>query len=1278
MPSTRPCAAFEPISPDFDVKGLVESTPNFEWVVRIHCDMIDHQGIEAFEKLVLIHVILGGKPLVVEGYDGRLDRWTFAVQWLRDNLGSKVENPRDLTKKATVPMTFAHYLNHMALLTNQWTSTNYKDPERQRIYLKDIDCPGLWNDKLQSVLPSFLYYLNETTGEVGGFGAVDETDPSGSGLRRGKGIGKAGDLMSCLPKEMRAENMMCYIGHEGTYTPSHREMCASLGQNIMVEASTGLVEDGKPTKQGSSIWLMTESKERAVVAEYWLSKLGHDIEIENHFAQVNAWKNAPFKTYVVEQKPGDFILIPPLAPHQVWNRGTRTMKVAWNRTTVETLEMALNEALPQARLVCRDEQYKNKAMIYFAAQKYSKLLRLAEKFKQKKPGSKNKGQNDIKVRQLEKDFRRLHGLYTQVLLSESFLPQQQEKSELVPFEGFITCSYCRGNIFNRFLTCPSCVVKAGDGEEDTYDVCMECYAMGRSCACISKLKWAEQFPWSELTQKHDQWRQQILAYEGKVTEKSPMSLKVELQRLGDTRTLAQVCQIELKRRPWRDITKPPPQPEGIDREEEVELDINGNVKKTKKKVRRSEKFMREHGRCHIDCRWEPKWKQAACSECNKCYCYGSLFRGYDERPEDIMANPRWRCPSCRNICSCRDCRIKPGFKPYTPSTTYLGHNTKLVADPRSVESLVDSSVSNIPWIQKAGDDTEDTTRLKRRRHEADAAQAQDPELGEDYVDEQGQQDHDDVEDRILRLAQHEGIPIDPALSTMGPTNGTASVDEDEDIYEENPEGSRQGKDSSGRGPLAPQYVVPEGGIIRDSEHAYDFTEAITYDYPDPDMGPPVPVPAENGEPAQSGYGPAVPDSPGDKIEMVSRKRKRNKLEEGEKAFIYNKRLTTLDKPKVPEKPKKRQSLIVKLQIDKEKLAGINKMRIIAQRALNGVADAPAPVIGSDLQALNTNPNVEGQPVSKKARLDQVIVDRDDEYAPGRARDRRKPRPDGLPLGPHPDTEVTRRTTRTQAVTYEEPDEDDFVDVVQEGGKPGSKLATMEEAIDVDSASEDEEEDEQDAGSLESGEMEVDTVDPSLLQRQFPSSSNVPKPAPPNERSMDEPSPPLRRPVATLQLKSQSKPQSRTAQETRPSTASSTKSGNDQTKALAEARANRAAKMAALDWMEHDSESLDDAWSEEESEASPPKKPQPQHLFHRKRNLLQWQVKLLHRRRLLRLPPRRQHLKHHLYRSLQPLPMFPLRKQDSPSQLTSQSQSQHLKSPKSQYAASQHNNRRKYR
>ena len=144
----------------------------------------------------------------------------------------------------------------------------------------------------------------------------------------------------------------------------------------MLWSETSDVEKGE--QPGSSIWFMTETKERDVVSEYFLSMLGHDIEVESHFAQINAWKKAPFRVYVVEQKVGDFILIPPLAPHQVWNRGTRTMKAAWNRTTIETLELAIHEALPRARMVCRDEQYKNKAIIYYTLRKYYELLKRAE------------------------------------------------------------------------------------------------------------------------------------------------------------------------------------------------------------------------------------------------------------------------------------------------------------------------------------------------------------------------------------------------------------------------------------------------------------------------------------------------------------------------------------------------------------------------------------------------------------------------------------------------------------------------------------------------------------------------------------------------------------------------------------------------------------------------------------------------------------------------------------------------------------------------------------
>lgn len=89
MPAQRPRASFDPIPPDLDLDALVESTPSFQYVDRISCDMIDQQGLEAFDRLVLLHVVIGGKPLVIDGYQSRLDPWTFSSKWLQDNCGDK-------------------------------------------------------------------------------------------------------------------------------------------------------------------------------------------------------------------------------------------------------------------------------------------------------------------------------------------------------------------------------------------------------------------------------------------------------------------------------------------------------------------------------------------------------------------------------------------------------------------------------------------------------------------------------------------------------------------------------------------------------------------------------------------------------------------------------------------------------------------------------------------------------------------------------------------------------------------------------------------------------------------------------------------------------------------------------------------------------------------------------------------------------------------------------------------------------------------------------------
>ena len=680
-------------------------------------------------------------------------------------------------KQQNMPLSIGHYLNNMAKLTNQWNNDNFRETDRQRIYLKDIDCPQVWHEKLKEQIPAAVFYLNESTGELGGPGSVDEPNAAGPGTRKGRGVARAGDLMSVLPPAMRADNMMCYIGHEGTYTPAHREMCASLGHNVMVETSSTFDENGKPAKPGSSIWFMTETKDRHLVSEYWLSVLGHNIEIEAHFAQINAWKAAPFTTYILEQKAGDFVLIPPLAPHQVWNRGTRTMKVAWNRTTVETLEMALVEAIPRARMVCRDEQYKNKAIVYFALDKYSGLLKQVDLQKQNAVNAQARLDLDYspKIRQLQKDFKRLFALYTRIMLSEMFSPNAptEKRIQYLPFDSFVTCSYCRCNIFNRFLTCTSCVVPLENGEEDTYDICMECYTMGRSCHCVSKYKWVEQFKWQDLVEKHDLWRHQIIGFEGGLNDKSPQPLHVERKQL-DKKTLAQVCQEQMEIRPSSDSQKKPtPEPEEEGEEDDI-VKADGTVKKRRKK-RHSEKWLKEHISCHVCKDRHPSWKVIVCG-CGLAFCYGTLWRAHDIMPLSIMENLQWKCPHCLKMCSAGGCRKDPEMNPPEPTSTLLGYDTKKVADQRSVEVLVNFSHSNLAWVKKAGDDhPHETRRLQRRKSEACAAKSKDPALDENYVEDEGFSALDDrYANAGIKYVQDGEIPIDPLLS-LDPQLSTGGV-----------------------------------------------------------------------------------------------------------------------------------------------------------------------------------------------------------------------------------------------------------------------------------------------------------------------------------------------------------------------------------------------------------------------------------------------------------------------------------------------------------------------
>lgn len=90
MPTAlHPQAKFDPIPPDLDLDGLVDRTSNFKWVQRVSRSQIRNLGQQEFEKLVQIHVIAGGKPLVIDGWDALLPTKLFGIEWLEKTYDKK-------------------------------------------------------------------------------------------------------------------------------------------------------------------------------------------------------------------------------------------------------------------------------------------------------------------------------------------------------------------------------------------------------------------------------------------------------------------------------------------------------------------------------------------------------------------------------------------------------------------------------------------------------------------------------------------------------------------------------------------------------------------------------------------------------------------------------------------------------------------------------------------------------------------------------------------------------------------------------------------------------------------------------------------------------------------------------------------------------------------------------------------------------------------------------------------------------------------------------------
>ena len=577
---------------------------------------------------------------------------------------------------------------------------------KSRYYMKDIDCPTLWADALHDIFPPNILYHAPTIippkAPASQYQHYQQSSQDTPEPTTKSEASPAGDLMGLLPIEHRAANLMIYVGHEGTYTPMHREMCATYSQNIMVEASGNQDSEGAFQYPGSSFWFMTQNSDSEAIEEFWRSKIMRNIGAEAFFADPELLASSNIPIFLHQQQPGDLVIIPSACYQQVWNTGTRTMKVAWNRTTPETLAHALGGALDDARLLCRDEQYKCKEIVHMGIRQYSQQLALAGITANSVPSATQRRSLLIKYElvKLRDDYVKLFKLFTDIMLEESFAPKAvPQGTERLPYEGNVLCSFCRCDIYNRFLTCDSCVREDEQGNQETFDLCMDCYCMGRSCQDITDFHWVEQHDWDELRKEHESFRRVIIALQAfhnlDLATNSPPTLQ-ELQHRLKYKSAAQICFDEMAKRQKhvkqirRTESTTHALGDQIPGEEVLEYTKNG-----KPKGRPGDKT------CHT-CKVRvnhPAWMGATCSTCETHYCHGGLWRAFGTLPREVLKQSQWSCPKCRNICNCADCRKLEDQNSFIPPKTQLVINAAPFADPRSRELYVDFKRTN-DWRTK--------------------------------------------------------------------------------------------------------------------------------------------------------------------------------------------------------------------------------------------------------------------------------------------------------------------------------------------------------------------------------------------------------------------------------------------------------------------------------------------------------------------------------------------------------------------------------------------------
>ncbi|KAK9718108.1 hypothetical protein K7432_005727 [Basidiobolus ranarum] len=384
-------------------------------------------------------VVQQGIPLIIENVvqGHKWDQELLSPEWLYKNYHDMEMAPRDMaTKEDLQDWTLGKYLDYVA--------ENNKESNPQKLYGKDVDCPSEWSDYVAKQLPSYFAYKGPN------------------------------DVMPYLEEDLQPDNLMMYLGIGQTWTPGHADICASHGHNIMVSAEP----------DSSAFWFMAKTSDKINAAALWSKHASGvaSIDSDNYFCPVSDLAKADFPVYVVEQKLGDFVLVPMESAHQVINKGGLNIKVSWNRSTATSIRFCFDHVLPLWRSILKPEVYRIRAMTQ------ATMIAWATKIS-------NNAESLLKLPKEElhrflDDYKIILSVFKD-MLTDDWIEERPDGLEYPPeispdkLQHSRVCDFCKADIWNRWFYCRQCKdnpdTQIDEEDYSGYDICSKCYSEERTC-----------------------------------------------------------------------------------------------------------------------------------------------------------------------------------------------------------------------------------------------------------------------------------------------------------------------------------------------------------------------------------------------------------------------------------------------------------------------------------------------------------------------------------------------------------------------------------------------------------------------------------------------------------------------------------------------------------------------------------------------------------------------------------------------------------------------------